>query len=189
MKLPAGTSGGGTQETAQAIDVLRDLTGAEAEWRDVHGNPGWSGWLPHLDLQVARAFTAASADHQRLFHLLNNPGTLVLRAQLDLWYMLHPLVQPNAKLDYEYPPETVTVIFRSDGELQLKSTAAVSRAWRPRGAPHGGQSRENQWLPVEIALPTGSSETKLERQFLHQRRPARTAASVAPLFAAVGDAV
>ncbi len=150
--------------------MLSDLTGVEAEWRDVHGNPDWSGWLPHLDLQVARGFTAASAEHGRLFLLLNNPGTLVLRAQLDLWSMLHPAVQPNAKLDYEYPPETVTVIFRSDGELQLKSTATVSRI--------GGHEaritvtgRENQWLPVEITIPTGSGDTKLAVSFFTNEDP------------------
>src|SRR5439155_20197568 len=71
-----------------AIDILTDLTGVEAVWRSADGKESWTGWLPHLDLAVARGFTAASAEHARLFELLKTPGTLTLRAQLDLWQTL-----------------------------------------------------------------------------------------------------
>ena len=36
-----------------------------------------------------------------------------LRGQLDLTDMLRPAVQPGSKIDYEYPPETVTVAFNT----------------------------------------------------------------------------
>src|SRR5262249_37519249 len=92
-------------------DLLSDLTGVEATWQSSgKGASNWSGWLPHFDLTVARAFTAASQEHAGLFELLKRPGTLVVRGQLDLWLMLHPATQPGAKLDYEYPAEKVTVV-------------------------------------------------------------------------------
>ena len=64
-----------------AIDLLTDLTGVETTWTAA-GNEGsnWSGWLPHLDLAVARGFTQASQEHARLFGLLEEPGTLRMRA-------------------------------------------------------------------------------------------------------------
>ena len=40
-----------------AIDLDNDLTGCQVEWTPADGGPKWTGWLPHLDLQVARAFT------------------------------------------------------------------------------------------------------------------------------------
>src|SRR5262249_57403635 len=36
-------------------DLQYDLSGAEVGWRAKAGNGTWSGWLPHLDLRVARA--------------------------------------------------------------------------------------------------------------------------------------
>jgi len=169
VKLQGATATGGTKD-AQAIDVLSDLTGVEAEWRDNSGNTMWSGWLPHLDLQVARDFTVRSEEHQRLFALLPNAGTLALRAQLDLWWMLHPVVQPISKLDYEYPPETVTLVFRSAGGLNIKCGAPVSRP-NPHEARITVIGRENQWFPLEIDLETGGQRTDLEVVFFTNEDP------------------
>ena len=44
-----------------ATELGYDLNGASATWRPDSGEGAWSGWLPHLDLAVARAFTAGSA--------------------------------------------------------------------------------------------------------------------------------
>src|SRR5262249_29769602 len=45
------------------IDLDYNLTGAVARWEGKAAGTHWSGWLPHLDLEVARAFTAGSAEH------------------------------------------------------------------------------------------------------------------------------
>lgn len=161
--------GGATNETA-AIDALADLTGAEAEWRGADGNVAWSGWLPHLDLTAARGLTAGSAEHERLFLLMNNPGALTLRSQLDLWWMLHPAVQPISKLDYEYPPETVTVIFRSAAFMQLISPGTVQKV-SDREVRVTAQPKENQWLPVEIMLATGTTAAELNVSFFTNEDP------------------
>src|SRR5205814_374155 len=39
------------------IDLDYGLTGVQARWEPQAGGPAWSGWLPHLDLAAARAFT------------------------------------------------------------------------------------------------------------------------------------
>ncbi len=148
-----------------AIDLLSDLTGVETAWRSVHGkkNPGtnWSGWLPHLDLGVAHAFTSASQEHARFFELLKKPGTLQLRAQLDLWSMLHPAVQPGAKLGYEYPPEVVTVVLKSRANIDLKTSLEFKRV-SDRELQFTTKPLKNQWLPLEITLPTGGEAPDLE---------------------------
>ena len=54
------------------------------------------------------------------------PGELTLRGQLDLTDMLRPAVQPGSKIDYEYPPESVTVTFNAaspKSKLQLTSAS------------------------------------------------------------------
>jgi putative heme-binding domain-containing protein len=142
--------------TVGDIDVMSDLTGFEAEWRDASGNVRWSGWLPHPDLTVARAFTEASAEHQGLFDLLATPGTLKLRGQLDLWSMLHPAVQPGEKLSFEYPPETVTVLFKSRGKVISKINTV---------------GKEGQWVPVELTVPSGPSGADLEVSWFTDEDP------------------
>ena len=53
------------------------------------------------------------------------PGELTLRGQLDLADMLRPAVQPGSEIDYEYPPEVVTVSFKRIAE---NATLATRRA-------------------------------------------------------------
>jgi putative heme-binding domain-containing protein len=144
-----------------AIEALADLTGAEAVWSDARGRIEWAGWLPHLDLAAARGFTEASREHQEFFKLLRRRGTLTLRAQLDLWQMLQPAVQPESKLDFEYPPETVTVVLKASTKLELKAgTNSV-----PVNGNEGRitiQSKENHWPPLEVTLATGGGQPRLD---------------------------
>jgi putative heme-binding domain-containing protein len=147
----------------QEIDLLSDLTGVEADWTDTAGPTSWSGWLPHLDLAVAQEFAAVSAEHARMFALLKTPGTLRLRAQLDLWLMLRTAIQPGAKLDFEYPTETVTLVLKAGATLNFSAAAKTKvqrvsdREWHVTT-----ESKQDQWLPLEISLSTGAKEPKLE---------------------------
>jgi putative heme-binding domain-containing protein len=102
-----------------AIDLDFDLTGCEATWTPAGGGPAMTIWLPHVDLQVARELTAGSAPHDALWAALDKPGELLLKAQLNLTDMLRPAVQPGSRIDYEYPPETVTVVLESSAQITL----------------------------------------------------------------------
>jgi putative heme-binding domain-containing protein len=150
-------------KAANEIDLLTDLTGVEASWSISGRETKWTGWLPHLDLEAAHGLTAASTEHARLFELAAHRGTLTLQAQLDTALMLHPKTQPGAKLDYVYPPETVTFVFKASGKLEIKagSQAQVkrinAREWRITT-----ESNPDQWLPIEVKLATGAGEPKLD---------------------------
>ena len=132
------------------IDLPLDLGGVEATWRSANSNATWTGWLPHVDWSVSQELTAASAAHDGLRKAAQKPGTLILQGQLDLWSMLHPAVQAGAKLDFEYPPETVTVVFRSSGGLKLVAAAAKVEVG-------SGEVKlivtpeKNRWLPFKLA--------------------------------------
>ena len=146
-----------------AVDAQAEMTGAEAVWQDASGKIVWAGWLPHLDLTVARAFTAASAEHGELFRLMKRKGMLTLKAQLDLWQMLHPAVQPESKLDFEYPPESVSVDFVGTTKLDIKSSAVRQLPDADfRKARFTLTPKQNEWLPVEISFATGNPESSLE---------------------------
>lgn len=138
-------AGGQVPET----DLGYDLSGAEAEWQGREGT--WKGWLPHLDLSVARRFTAASAAHDELWARLAEPGTLRLRTKFDLWHVLRPAVQPGSKIDYEWPEERVTLVFRGS-EHEVKANAALKA--------EGGATeltfvpRKGAPLPVEVVVKT-----------------------------------
>lgn len=151
-------------EQSAAIDLATDLSGVEAEWRDATGKVAWSGWLPHLDLKVARELTSASEEHRKLFALLKTPGTLALRGQLDLHLMLRTALQPGAKLDFVYPSETVTVSLQSGGKLDLKLTPSAAAKLDRRGENELSltvESKANAWLPIDLSLTTGTGESSL----------------------------
>jgi putative heme-binding domain-containing protein len=141
-----------------AIDLDYDLSGVEAVWRPATGTDGWSGWLPHLDLAVARAFTAGSAEHDRLWKLLEGPGSLTLRAKVDLRQMLRPAVQPGSRVDYVLPDEKVTLRLESSSALEVK---AANAAMAPEVSENGREvrvthvPRKDDLLTLEITLPTG----------------------------------
>src|SRR5262249_19227751 len=146
------------------IDLGYELTGAAATWQGPKGDPAWSGWLPHLDLIAARAFTAASAEHEALWPLLERPGKLTLRTQLDLWQMLRPAVQPGSRLEYTLPPEDMTVTFTGSGPLDVKAPGGrveTRAGGRPTLVLHV-QPKEGEWLPVEITLTTGGGSPALD---------------------------
>ena len=108
----------------RAIDVDFDLTGCQATWTPAAGQGSWTGWLPHLDLQVARELTAGSAPHDALWAAMNEPGELVLTAKLNLTDMLRPAVQPGSQIDFEYPPEIVKVTLASPHQISLAGATA-----------------------------------------------------------------
>jgi len=148
VALPGPGRATGKDELPQhaAIDLLTDFTGVQAEWNSRATN--WSGWLPHLDLQVARELTAHSAEHAALW--ANTKGTLKLRAQLNLWQALRTATQPGTELDYEYPAETVTVVFKAKGDLKLTAPNAKRIS---NGESHVTvQTARNKWLPIEVVL-------------------------------------
>jgi putative heme-binding domain-containing protein len=154
---PAATPVSGTLPQHAAIDLDFDLTGCEANWTPAAGSPTWTGWLPHLDLQVAREMTTGSASHDALWELFKEPGELVLRTQLDLTDMLRPAVQPGSTLDYELPPEKVTVSFASDANLKIATPKPVGDSL----AAFTLTPERNTMVPVELKLKKGSGAAAL----------------------------
>ncbi|HEV3121792.1 MAG TPA: ThuA domain-containing protein [Isosphaeraceae bacterium] len=121
MGRPAAVKGELAQDPS--IDLAYDLSGTQVTWQPTGGGEAWSGWLPHLDLAVARALTSRSAVHERLWPLLASPGTLTLRANLNLENMLKPSVQPGGHVDDALPPERVALQFDASGPLDVTVTA------------------------------------------------------------------
>jgi putative heme-binding domain-containing protein len=149
-----------------AIDLGYDLSGVTADWRPREGTTGWSGWLPHPQLSVARVLTQASAEHDALWQFVERPGTLTLRCRLDLWHLLRPAVQPGSTLDYQLPSERVTVVLRSPGPVALKTPAGVAEPAPDREGWHRlhltVNPKEGEPVPIEIELTTGDRPPALE---------------------------
>jgi putative heme-binding domain-containing protein len=124
-RAPRSTTGSDRPQEP-AIDLAYELTGVQAEWRSASGADRWQGWLPHLDLAVARAFTAGSAEHDRLWSLLSTPGSLRLVARLDMHNLLRPAVQPGSQVDDALPPEVATLMLAGAGALTANLGAAPS---------------------------------------------------------------
>ncbi len=146
-----------------AMDLGYNLTGVTASWHARSEEASWTGWLPHLDLTAARAFTAGSAEHERFWRTIEQPGQLVLRGQLDLKRMLRPAVQPGSTLDYTLPDEQVTLTFTASGRLTVK--AGTNSASASAGAGERCRARitvrpkEGELLPIEVTVDTGAATT------------------------------
>jgi putative heme-binding domain-containing protein len=150
-------------------DLRYDLCGVEAAWEPKDGDGGWTGWLPHLDLDAARGLTTASATHDALWERWRRPGTLVLRTKLRLKDMLRPAVQPGSKIDYDWPAEDVTLTFQSTRLLEVKAAAQNQQGHHlsitvshPTDAP----------VLLELRLATGESEPDLHVTY-HTNEDAR----------------
>jgi len=130
--------------TYDDIELLVQNHGVEATWTATTGGETWTGWLPHPDLAVARAFTVGSADHERLWSLTAKPGRFTFRTQLDVNSLLQPAVQPGAKLDYEPARE----------ELTARLPGAAPLTLRPLATTFGAMVADD-WSPVTATLATG----------------------------------
>jgi putative heme-binding domain-containing protein len=141
------------------IDLLTDLTGVEATWESSDGKETRQLWLPHLDLEVARAFTLQSAEHA---WSPKTAGTVTLRGQLDLFQMLQPAVQPGATLDYVRPPEDVTVRFESsrpfEGSLAGQSLRSASGDGGRHRASVAVRGPGRTWAPFEVKVAAEAGE-------------------------------
>jgi putative heme-binding domain-containing protein len=158
-----------------ATDLRYDLSGVEAVWQPANGDAPRAGWLPHLDLGVARQFTHGSAAHDELWEHARHPGTLVLRTKLNLKDMLRPAVQPGSTIDYEWPAEQVTLVFHSRHDLEVRTAAAVTSATDPDGSRRVTVTvspATDVPVPLELRLATGSGEPDL-RVTYHTNEDAR----------------
>jgi putative heme-binding domain-containing protein len=160
-----------TGELAQVaqMDLGYDLGGVAAAWESADGKTRWQGWLPHLDLGVARALTTSRAEHESFWKTAVAAGQLNLRCKLDLWQMLRPAVQPGSTLDYTLPPEQVTVVLRADEAFSVKVAGGEpQKAEQKKGRFHleiKVTPKEGEPLPVEIGLKTSAEEPSLEVKY------------------------
>jgi putative heme-binding domain-containing protein len=143
-----------------AIDLDYDLCGAHAEWQGDNGQ-SWVGWLPHLDLDVCRAMTKGSAEHDNLWRKLELPGHLTIRTKLNLWHMLRPAVQPISRLDCEWPQEKVTVRFKSDRLLAAKQSATALVVFKGSTNFEAMPFDENKPIAIEVIVSTGPGKNSL----------------------------
>ena len=134
------------------IDVQYDLCGVEAAWQGHEFETEWQGWLPHLDLNVAREFTQYSASHDELWSRLNQGGILSLRTSLNLRDMLRPAVQPGEKLDYDWPAEEVTLTLISNCPIEATLDGTPSEP--------AAQARDSDKHTAQFTLPASQEKSR-----------------------------
>jgi putative heme-binding domain-containing protein len=167
LTLPTFGSGGsdsnrrGTLPQVAAMDLRYDLSGVDASWRGEARERDWSGWLPHIDLDVARALITGSADHDQLWDAMKRPGRLTLKTKLDLWQMLRPAVQPGSTTGYRLPDEEVTLTVEASGPIEVSASGGKISS----DADPSDRSRirivmtpkERAPLPLEFSVATNGS--------------------------------
>ena len=124
-------------------------------WKSQEGNEvEWSGWLPHLDLELARAMTEAQRHVAELCGKLAKPGVLTLKTQLDPSGLFYPAIQLNSTLDY--PPEDDR--FLSETSFGLISTQPF--AWgEAEGSLKNAPRREGEY-EGKMEIPLNSTDAR-----------------------------
>ncbi|HWB09837.1 MAG TPA: ThuA domain-containing protein [Pirellulales bacterium] len=140
-------------------DLKYDLCGVSADWQPKSKGEGSQAWLPHLDLAVARQFTAPSADHEQFWRQAERPGTMALRTKLNLFDLLRPAVQPGSTLDYSLPEEEATLVLRSPAPMRVvadgKPIAVEQDGEAANVARIVVKARRDQPLSLQVVLETG----------------------------------
>jgi putative heme-binding domain-containing protein len=144
-------------------ELQYDLCGVEATWMPAEGE-SLRTWLPHLDLEISRELTAASAPHEAFWKALKQPGTLRLRTQLDLRDMLRPAVQPGARLDHEWPTEKLVLELVTVGETTNKALVNGQHADRAMssGAFQSIFDLTNQIYQVDVEVDRRQMEGEVD---------------------------
>jgi len=151
----------GTLPQISAVDLDYNLSGVEAVWTDGTGSgTATRTWLPHLDLAIARRFTANSLEHDRFWEAVKRPGRLTLTTKLDLWQMLRPAIQPGADPGYTLPDEEVVVELSAYGPIEVKAEAMKVEAISPTSDGRYrirviATPKKRSPLQIRVALETG----------------------------------
>jgi putative heme-binding domain-containing protein len=170
---------------AAQTDLQYDLCGVSVEWQPKLAGETWQGWLPHLDLTVARPFTASSADHDRFWRLAESAGTLTLRTKVDLFDLLRPAVQPGSTLDYSLPAEEATLVLRSPAPMHVAANGAavpVERSADQSVARITVQPQRDRPLSLELATETGAAPAELSVSYFTSEDARPRALPLARLF-------
>jgi len=152
------------------IDLAYSLVGVTARWEPTDvSQPVWTGVLSHLDLSVAKSFAAGNADVDRLWGLLRQPGSLILETRLDARDLVHPAVQPGAKLDHQWPEERVEFILNSDHGMTLEIDGKSYSTPKDQSAGNASLtysfSSATPFLPMRIRIATGRDVPSLTTGF------------------------
>ncbi len=149
------------------IDLLADLHGVVA----LHQADSDSGAAPtatvlsHAEMSVAKALVESSAEQQQWIDRMRGPGVVTLRGKLDLWEMLHPAIQPNAKLDYERAVEEVTVVVTATVPFQM-DLQPQKLSSKPSGDLHKIEfqhtGKDKTWVPFELRMKTSDKDPQLK---------------------------
>ncbi|MEO8269584.1 MAG: ThuA domain-containing protein, partial [Aureliella sp.] len=108
------------------IDLAYSLNGVLATWEpDDKSQPGWSGVLPHFELDICRDLS--TSDDEGFQRILKVPGVMTLHTQLDLRNLIHPAVQPGAELGHAWPDDPIYVDFGTRGSQRLAWTVGEEK--------------------------------------------------------------
>jgi putative heme-binding domain-containing protein len=139
------------------VDLGFDQSGVRAAWRSQDGSRSWEGWLPHPDLVVSRTWLRGSAEHDRLWPLLDEAGALSMAMSVDPRSMLRPTVQPGSIVNDELPPERVTFTWEGSSPMRLTvSTGRLVESNEGRRAEIELPPGHREMVPVRIEMSTGS---------------------------------
>ncbi|MDZ4850662.1 MAG: ThuA domain-containing protein [Pirellulaceae bacterium] len=156
------------------IDLAYSLQGVQVDWKSKDGSlPDWKGWLPHVDLRLAKQLTDGMQHATEFWHRIEQPGILTMKTQLNPRGLFYPAIQPGASLDYE--PDEDQYIQEASFELEClqpfswgESDSSLKNATQ-NGERFSGRivlpNRASRNAPLIVQLQTGNSMPSVSVQW------------------------
>jgi putative heme-binding domain-containing protein len=148
------------------IDLSYKLHGVQVSWQANSGEEKWEGVIPHLDLAVSKALLSPSNDKEAIERVLRKRGKVTFKANLNLWNMLRPDIQPGLTINYKLPPEDVHFVFKSSEPLEIKADTKTVLKSVKKGRYYETKLTFSQvaerGYPLEVSMNTSLKEPLLE---------------------------
>jgi len=187
-----GVKAPGAPGLGDTVDLDFQTSGVRATWKrdsTASPTPEWTGWLPHVDPEIAAAFAKGSAEHASFARHLREPGGLQIRGLLDLpgkvatvsfdsnqafWIILGPASCKSENLMHGLRHGELRVSTAS-GPLELNAQIGTSTVPLTFHASyHTDDDPTERPLPLDRLLPPDAPL---------QRQPVVTKLSPSPLLA------
>ena len=138
--------------------------GVHARWTPPDAaQPGWQGWLPHPNLDVARQWTLGSATHADLFRRLGQPGKLELTGALEprplaAWQEIAAVervkVKNSGSLAFPDGAQDIELVAGTNGRWSLGAAQGTLIAGQPSRLRREAGAEP---VPFRVEVETGES--------------------------------
>lgn len=131
------------------MELGLSMQGTQAHWVSADKRIEQTSWIPHPELEVARAMMRHAPGLRSFAQNWEQPGRLVINSQLRLHPFLRPAVQRGARVDDVLPVEVPEIVIEASHPFAF----GAATEGEPRAQTHASRDETGayllRWRPTE----------------------------------------